>query len=44
MKQLIKSNIKIGVIVLLIFGSVIFGLYKYSQGHDASAEHGHSHD
>ncbi len=39
-----KSNIKIGVIVLLIFGSVIFGLYKYNQAHEASEQHGHSHD
>ncbi len=39
-----KSNIKIGVIALLILGSVLFGLHEYNEGHEASAEHGHSHD
>jgi hypothetical protein len=42
-----KSNIKIGVIALLIISAIMFGLYKYQQGHSHSHSHGdgenHSH-
>jgi hypothetical protein len=39
-----KSNIKIVVIGLIVAVLVFGGLYKYNQAHEASAEHGHSHD
>jgi len=39
-----KSNLKIVLTLALVMGSVFFGLYKYNQAHEASAEHGHAHD
>lgn len=44
MDQETKSNIKIGVIALLIMGTIFFSLYKYNVAHEASHSAGdHSH-
>jgi hypothetical protein len=35
-----KSNIKIGVIALVVISAVMFGLYKYQQSHNKGHSHG----
>lgn len=45
MDKEMKSNIKIGVIALIVISAIFFGLYRYQKAHDAAhksgVEHGH---